>query len=130
MTKRLGVSRRVLLGFVPWIGVVAVWYGIRASGYINLSLIPAPHQVAAKFVELVLHEGLLFDVYMTHGARPNTGSRPRAGYALRFMPATSHYDHDSAIPGGDTSRESKALFLVRGVDRSGRNDLQRGHGLG
>ena len=63
MTKRLGVSRRVLLGFVPWIGVVAVWYGIRASGYINLSLIPAPHQVAAKFVELVLHEGLLFDVY-------------------------------------------------------------------
>jgi NitT/TauT family transport system permease protein len=65
MTKRLGVSRRVLLGFVPWIGVVAVWYGIRASGYINLSLIPAPHQVAAKFVELVLHEGLLFDVYMS-----------------------------------------------------------------
>ena len=63
MKKRLGGSRRVLLGLVPWIGVVALWYGIRASGYINLSLIPAPHQVAARFVELLLHEGLLFDVY-------------------------------------------------------------------
>jgi len=67
MTKRLGVSRRVLLGFVPWIGVVALWYAIRASGYINLSLIPAPHQVAAKFVELLLHEGLLFDVFVSAG---------------------------------------------------------------
>jgi NitT/TauT family transport system permease protein len=65
MTKRLGVSRRVLLGCVPWIGAVAVWYGIHASGYINLSLIPAPHLVAAKFIELVLHEGLLFDVYVS-----------------------------------------------------------------
>jgi NitT/TauT family transport system permease protein len=45
--------------------VVALWYGIRASGYINLSLIPSPHQVAAKFVELVLHEGLLFDIYVS-----------------------------------------------------------------
>jgi NitT/TauT family transport system permease protein len=65
MTKRLGVSRRALLGLVPWIGVVALWYGIRASGYINLSLIPSPHQVAAKFVELVLNEGLLFDIYVS-----------------------------------------------------------------
>ena len=84
----------------------------------------------AKDVELEPGQMVLFDVYMTHGACPNSGNRPRAGYALRFMPATSHYDHDSAIPGGDTSRESKALFLVRGVDRSGRNDFQRGHGLG
>ena len=81
----------------------------------------------AKDVELEPGRMLVFDVFMTHGARPNVGSRPRAGYALRFMPATSHYDHDSAIPGGDTSRETKALFLVRGVDRSGRNDFRRGH---
>jgi len=83
----------------------------------------------AKDVELEPGQMLLFDVFMTHGARPNLGSRPRAGYALRFMPATSHYDHDSAIPGGDTSRETKALFLVRGVDRCGRNDFRRGHAL-
>ena len=28
-------------------------------------LIPAPHQVAAKFVDLLLHEGLLFDIYVS-----------------------------------------------------------------
>jgi NitT/TauT family transport system permease protein len=56
---------RVPLGLLPWIGVVALWYAIRASGLINVSLIPAPHQVAAKFVELLLHEGLLFDVYVS-----------------------------------------------------------------
>jgi len=81
----------------------------------------------AQDVELDPGQMVLFDVYATHGARSNTGSRPRAGYALRFMPATSHYDHDAAMPGGETSRETKALFLVRGVDRSGRNDFRRGH---
>jgi hypothetical protein len=84
----------------------------------------------AQDVELEPGQMVLFDVYMTHGARPNTGSRPRAGYALRFMPATSHYDHDAAMPGGETSRETKTLFLVRGVDRCGRNDFRRGHPLG
>lgn len=42
----------------------------------------------ATDVELEPGQMVLFDVYMTHGARPNTGRRPRAGYALRFMPAT------------------------------------------
>jgi NitT/TauT family transport system permease protein len=73
MKERTGASRRrLLLGLVPWIGVVAMWYAIRESGYINVSLIPAPHQVATKFVELVLHEGLLFDVY-TSARRVFTG---------------------------------------------------------
>jgi NitT/TauT family transport system permease protein len=58
-------TRRLLLGAVPWVGVVALWYAIRASGYINVSLIPAPHQVAKKFGELLLHEGLLFDIYVS-----------------------------------------------------------------
>src|SRR3954453_18845354 len=57
------VGGRFLLGLAPWVGAVALWYGVRWSGFVNPSLIPAPHQVAAKFVELLLHEGLLFDVY-------------------------------------------------------------------
>src|SRR5712672_2791780 len=57
------VVRRFLLGLAPWVGAVALWYGVRWSGFVNESLIPAPHQVAAKFVELLLHEGLLFDIY-------------------------------------------------------------------
>ena len=57
------VARRFLLGLAPWIGAVALWYGVRWSGFVNVSLIPAPHQVAAKFVELLLQEGLLFDIF-------------------------------------------------------------------
>jgi NitT/TauT family transport system permease protein len=54
---------RFLLGLSPWLGAVAVWYGVRWSGLVNPSLIPAPHRVAAKFVELLLHGGLLVDIY-------------------------------------------------------------------
>ncbi len=57
------VVRRFLLGLAPWVGAVLLWYGVRWSGFVNESLIPAPHRVAAKFVELLLHEGLLYDVY-------------------------------------------------------------------
>jgi NitT/TauT family transport system permease protein len=57
------VVRRFLLGLAPWVGAVLLWYGVRWSGFVNDSLIPAPHRVAAKFVELLLHEGLLYDIY-------------------------------------------------------------------
>ncbi|WP_322514085.1 ABC transporter permease [Rhodopseudomonas palustris] len=54
---------RFLLALTPWIGVVAVWYAVRWSGFVNPALIPAPHRVAARFVELLLNEGLLWDVF-------------------------------------------------------------------
>ena len=57
------VGRRFFLGLAPWAGAVLLWYGVRNSGFVNISLIPAPHQVAMKFVELLLHEGLLYDVF-------------------------------------------------------------------
>jgi NitT/TauT family transport system permease protein len=59
------VARQFGLGLAPWVAAVALWYGIRLSGYVNVSLIPAPHQVAARFVDLLLHEGLLFDIYLS-----------------------------------------------------------------
>jgi NitT/TauT family transport system permease protein len=59
------IARQVSLGLVPWIAVVVIWYGVRLSGYVNESLIPAPHQVAAKFVDLLLHEGLLYDILLS-----------------------------------------------------------------
>src|ERR1700761_8781640 len=55
--------RRFLLGLAPWAGVIVLWYAVRLSGFVNASLIPAPHQVAAKFVDLLLHQGLLIDIY-------------------------------------------------------------------
>lgn len=57
------MGRRALLGVAPWLGVIALWYAVRYSGLVNVALIPAPHQVAAKFVDLLLHDNLLFDIY-------------------------------------------------------------------
>jgi NitT/TauT family transport system permease protein len=55
-------ARRFLLGLVPWLGAIALWYGVRWSGFVNDALIPAPHRVAAKFVELLLHDTLALDI--------------------------------------------------------------------
>ena len=55
--------RRFCLGLIPWVGAILLWYAVRWSGFVNLSLIPAPHQVAAKFVELLTKEGLLIDAF-------------------------------------------------------------------
>jgi NitT/TauT family transport system permease protein len=48
----------------PWLLILALWYGVRASGLVNPALVPAPHQVFTKFVEL--SGGRLWqDVYMS-----------------------------------------------------------------
>jgi hypothetical protein len=86
-------------------------------------------ETLARDIELAAGQMVMFDVFTVHGAAHNRGSRPRAGYALRFMPATSHFDHDAARyrdePG--YAHDTRALLLVRGVDRCGRNDFRRGH---
>jgi Phytanoyl-CoA dioxygenase (PhyH) len=84
---------------------------------------------AAVDVELKAGQMLVFDMFTTHGARTNLGTQYRAGYALRFMPATSQYDHDSAVHTEQKGygHDTRPLILVRGIDRCGRNDFQRGH---
>jgi len=86
---------------------------------------------AAIDIELQPGEMSLHDVYMIHGARANTSARRRTGVALRYMPATSVFERDlrpvdgkSGVP-VDFAR--RPLWLVRGVDRSGRNDFSIGH---
>lgn len=85
----------------------------------------------ASAVDVPLEPGqfVIFDVYTIHGSQPNNGSQPRAGYTCRYMPGTSVYHHEKAEvrdqPG--YGHESRALLLVRGEDRTGRNDFQRGH---
>jgi len=84
----------------------------------------------SKAVDIELKAGqmVIFDVYTIHGARANRGHE-RAGYSLRFMPSTSHYDHDSAKFSDEPgfSHNTRPLILVRGRDRTGRNDFRRGH---
>jgi ectoine hydroxylase-related dioxygenase (phytanoyl-CoA dioxygenase family) len=83
----------------------------------------------ARDIELEPGQMVMFDVYTVHGAAHNRGSIPRAGYALRFMPASSHFDHDGAENRGEPgyAHDTRALVLLRGSDRSGRNDFTRGH---
>jgi NitT/TauT family transport system permease protein len=56
--------RRAALILAPWLLIVLLWYGVRASGFVNPALVPAPHDVAARFVSL-LRERLLMDIWMS-----------------------------------------------------------------
>lgn len=60
---RRGV-RTVALLLAPWLFILLAWYGIRASGLINPALVPAPHAVLAKFIELAQGR-LAMDVLMS-----------------------------------------------------------------
>ncbi len=83
--------------------------------------------------DLVLQAGQVsfHDVYMIHGSGPNRTDRRRAGFVVRLMPASSYYDH---ALGAEFAKQhpaqdygNRALFLLRGQDRSGRNDFSIGH---
>ena len=86
---------------------------------------------AAVDIELEPGQMSLHDVYMIHGARPNTSAMRRTGAALRYMPSTSVFERNlrpvdgkSGVP-VDFAR--RPLWLVKGVDRSRRNDFTVGH---
>lgn len=105
-------------------------YAAAGTSIVSRSLAPAEFDESdAVDVELEAGQVVIFDVFTIHGGGPNPGTAPRAGYALRFMPATSHYDHDGAenrnAPG--YAHDTRPLLLVRGIDRCGRNDFERGH---
>jgi ectoine hydroxylase-related dioxygenase (phytanoyl-CoA dioxygenase family) len=80
-------------------------------------------------VEVEAGQMVIFDVFTIHGSRSNLGTRERAAYAVRFMPATSHFDHDAPDDrdsGSYVPFAKRPLILLRGVDRAG-NDFRRGH---
>ncbi len=83
--------------------------------------------------DVVLEPGQisLHDVYLVHGSEANRSDRRRMGLVLRIMPATSFYNHDSGKikedAGSPHGYSNRALFLLRGEDKSGRNDFRRGH---
>lgn len=85
--------------------------------------------------DIVLQPGevSLHDVDIVHGSQPNTSGRRRAGFAIRYMPATSLYDR--TINPGQASTTvplefaQRPIWLVRGTDRHGGNDFTIGHTL-
>ena len=73
----------------------------------------------------------LHDVFLVHGSGPNRSERRRAGFVIRYMPATSLFDRrvdrrqDQASVSFSFSR--RPIWRVRGQDRAG-NDFSIGHG--
>ena len=71
----------------------------------------------------------IHDVYLIHGANPNNSGKRRAVMVFRYMPATSIFDRELAarqvreMQVLDLSK--RKLFLVRGVDRSSKNDIHQ-----
>jgi Phytanoyl-CoA dioxygenase (PhyH) len=91
-------------------------------------------EAQAVNIELQPGEMSLHDVYMIHGACANTSPQRRTGVALRYMPASSVFERNlnpvegkSGIP-VDFAR--RPIWLVKGVDRTGRNDFTIGHAAG
>jgi hypothetical protein len=87
-------------------------------------------EAAARDVVLEAGQMSIHDVYLIHGSRANRSTKRRAGFAIRYMPATSLYDRSVVFPGGAAAiRQNMALrpiYLVRGVDRHGGNDFATG----
>jgi Phytanoyl-CoA dioxygenase (PhyH) len=78
-------------------------------------------------VDIVLQAGQLslHDVYLLHGSEANTSPKSRRGMTMRFMPTTSVFDRQLAREKSQrmkiTDHSVRAVYLMRGVDRSGRN---------
>jgi hypothetical protein len=89
---------------------------------------------SAVDIELRAGEMSLHDVHMIHGSNPNRSPNRRAGVAIRYMPASSHFDRSLMKPGAQSGYtvdfSTRPLWLVRGTDRSGLNDLTVGHPRG
>ena len=66
--------------------------GVRPDVGLYSSMAAAFVYAPPATLELQPGQMSLHDVYMIHGARPNTSARRRTGVALRYMPATSVFE--------------------------------------
>ena len=92
---------------------------------------PAFDEKTAVDVELEPGQMSLHDVYMIHGATVNRSPQRRAGVAIRYMPGTSVFVRDliqkSSSSGYLVDFSTRPLWLLKGRDRTGRNDFRIGH---
>jgi NitT/TauT family transport system permease protein len=56
--------RTPALVLAPWLLIVVVWYAVAYSGFVNPALLPKPHEVVARLLEL-LHDRLPLDIWMS-----------------------------------------------------------------
>jgi len=93
---------------------------------------PRCDETQARDVALEPGQVSLHDIDIVHGSRPNRSASRRAGITFRYMPTTSTFDR--TLPEYQGSKQvtvpwrERPIWLVRGVDRTGRNDFTVGHG--
>ena len=88
-------------------------------------------EATAVNIELQPGQMSLHDIYMIHGAAANTSTKRRTGIALRYMPATSHFDRQLKPVAGKTgvsvNFSQRPIWLLKGEDKTGLNDFSVGH---
>ncbi|MBM3394354.1 MAG: phytanoyl-CoA dioxygenase family protein [Betaproteobacteria bacterium] len=87
-------------------------------------------EASAVNVELEPGQVSFHDVRLIHGSLANNSGQRRGALIMRYMPATSHYDRSLVKQRRDDSPFNifdQPLWLMRGVDRSGKNDFTHGH---
>ncbi|PHY05706.1 MAG: ABC transporter permease [Alcaligenaceae bacterium] len=57
--------RNITLILAPWALLIALWYAIAYSGFVNPALVPTPHAVALQFQDLLFNGRLLRDIGMS-----------------------------------------------------------------
>lgn len=82
-------------------------------------------------LELMPGQMSMHDVYMIHGAAVNRSAKRRAGVALRYMPGTSVFERNlnpaDGKSGVSVAFATRPLWLLRGDDKTGRNEFTVGH---
>ena len=85
-------------------------------------------EAAAENLVLEAGQISMHDVFLAHGSAVNRSDKPRRGMTLRLMPTTSVYDRNIAQTMYEKRRGNNlahhSVFLMRGVDRSGKNDFR------
>lgn len=57
--------RTIAFSALPWLILIAIWYGIHYSGLVRPALVPAPHTVLAKFWTLLTKQSFIVDIWMS-----------------------------------------------------------------
>ena len=92
----------------------------RAVLALNRVLDPTCYDAAAAaYDELASGQISLHDVYLIHGSAANTSGMRRAGFAIRYMPATSTFDRLLDMGAGSkhfaTQFATRPIYLMRGA---------------
>ena len=111
-------------------GLMAHAFTDRPGLALNQGLVDPVDETQARDVVLEPGQLSLHDALVVHGSNANRSGLRRCGYAIRYMPATSHFDRTippTMIAANQVIDFSqRPIWLVRGEDRAG-NDFTVGH---